>query len=506
MLKRLLLLLLIACSFQLTAQPDTDSVNLSSPYHTIKTHLWFLQANEKYDAEKSAQVFSNTIENNTQKAIQLKQILDGKGLRVAMSQLPRTNDYRDSLAKENIYVLYPNELPEVYLEKKGKEWFYSDETVRAIPRLHQSVYPFGTDWLVNLMPYSDRYQLFGLYVWQYIGIGILLFIVFLVHQLTTFLFRMLIRRILKTRFNNLILDKELILKISKLVSYILMIWILIRLLPILQFSIDGVLGAMTVLKVMRTVFIVLLGFKLVNLMELISKRITEKTENTLDDQIVPILTQTFNIVIATIGIVFALNVLNVNITALIAGISIGGLALALAAQETVKNLIGSMMIFVDRPFQIGDYISTNTGAGTVEEVGFRSTRIRTPLNSVMTIPNGILANKAIDNLGLRIYRRYQTLLNLTYNTPPKTIDKFVEGIRAIIAEHPKTKEEGNAVYFGNMSASSLDISVSIYFEVAGFDEEIVARQEILLAILSLAEKENVNFAYPSTSVYIEKNG
>ena len=506
MKQRFLLILFVFCAFQLTAQPDIDSVNLSSPYHTIQTHLWFLQANEHYDAEKASQVFSNKVANKEKKAIQLKQILDGKGLRVAMSQLPRDNDYRDSLAKEHIYVIYPGTLPEIYLEKKGEEWFYSDETVRAIARLHRSVYPFGTDWLVNLMPYSDRYQLFGLHVWQYIGIGILLLLVFLVHQLTTFLFRMFIRRMLKTRFNNLILDKELILKISKLVSYILMIWILIRLFPILQFSIDAGLSVMTVLKVMRTVFIVLLGFKIVDLMELVSKRITEKTENTLDDQIVPILKQTFNIVIATIGIIFALNLLDVNITALIAGISIGGLALALAAQETVKNLIGSMMIFIDRPFQIGDYISTNDASGTVEEVGFRSTRIRTAQNSLMTIPNGALANKAIDNLGLRIYRRYQTALNLTYDTAPETIEKFVQGVRDIIEKHPKTRKEAQAVYFSGMSASSLDISVSIYFEVPGYAEEMTAKQEILLEILALAKKEGVDFAFPSTSVYIEKKG
>ncbi len=125
----LLLLLFPILAF---AQNQPDTVNLSSPYHTIRTYLIFLETGKSYQPEKSAAAFSKNIENAQQYAIKLKQIFDGKGLVIPLSQLPRNENFRDSTANENIYVLFPKLLPEIYLEKKGNEWVYSDETVTAI--------------------------------------------------------------------------------------------------------------------------------------------------------------------------------------------------------------------------------------------------------------------------------------------------------------------------------------------------------------------------------------
>ena len=184
--------------------------------------------------------------------------------------------------------------------------------------------------------------------------------------------------------------------------------------------------------------------------------------------------------------------------------STGGLALALAAQETVKNLIGSLMIFIDKPFQIGDLVTAGAVTGTIEMVGFRSTRIRTPENSVTTVPNGSLANMVVNNLGMRVYRRYKTDLSLTYSTSPEQIKAFIEGVKAIIASKEGVKTEGNQVVFNNMSASSLDVMLIVYFEVKTWDEELQLTQQILLEILQLAKELNVDFAFPSTSIYMEK--
>jgi MscS family membrane protein len=393
-------------------------------------------------------------------------------------------------------------LPEVYVEKVGNQWLYSEETMNAIAKLHREVYPFGTDVLINLIPKGGQSKVLGIKIWQIVGILGLLIVVFLIHKITTYLFRLLLRRLLKTRAKAAILDPKLIFSIARLSSIILMVWILIRLLPILQFPVEIVSTIIIGLRIMRTVFVILLGFKLVDLLALYVKRATDKTENTLDNQIVPIIRQSLDIIIGVIGVIVILNYLKVNVTALIAGISIGGLALALAAQETVKNLIGSVMIFIDRPFQIGDYIVTKSASGTVEEVGFRSTRIRSAENSVLTIPNGTLANMVIDNFGLRVYRRYKTDLTLTYNTSSENITAFVEGIKTIIAEHPKTRKEGFQVHFNNLSASSLDILLIVYFQVADWTEELESRQDLLLSILKLAKEIGVEFAYPTTSVHL----
>ena len=502
---RLISILFLLLPILSIAQNEADTANLSSPYHTIHTHLWFLQPIKgQYQVNEAAKTLPLGTENIEQRTIQLKQILDGKGLRVQMSQLPRSADYRDTLAKENIYVLFPKELPEVYLEKIGEEWKYSEETIEAIPKLHKSVYPFGTDALISWIPQSDHYQFLGLKMWQYIGILILLLASWLLHQLMTWFFRLIIRRILNTRLKKIIVDKKLILQMARLASYIFIVWMLMRMLPIIQLKIEIAVNLMIGLKVIRTVFGVLLGFKIVEIINLISRRMTERTENTMDDQILPIVKQTLNIIIGTIGAIVALNLLDVNVTALIAGISIGGLALALAAQDTVKNLIGSVMIFIDRPFQIGDYIAAGGVTGVVEEVGFRSTRIRTPEHSITTIPNGNLINIAINNLGLRVYRRYNATFNLTYNTTPEQIEAFVEGIKKIIEEHPKTRKDGSQVHFNQMAASSLDVMLVVYYEVLSWTEELETTQDLLLSVLKLAKEIGVDFAFPTTSVYIEK--
>ncbi len=356
--------------------------------------------------------------------------------------------------------------------------------------------------MIGWLPKNQQFEILGLQLWQIIGMLGLIFFVYLVHKLTTHLFRLLLRRLIKTRLSTVLIEPKLIFKTARLSSIVVMTWILIRLIPILQFPVEIVSAVIVALKIMRTVFVILLGFKLVDLLTLYVKKVAKNTESSLDNQVMPIIRQTLDIVIGVIGLFFILNYLKVNVTALIAGISIGGLAIALAAQETVKNLIGSLMIFVDRPFQLGDYIVTSAVSGTIEEVGFRSTRIRTPDNSVLTVPNGSLANMPIDNMGLRVFRRYKKFLNITYDTTPDKITAFVEGIRQIIMEQEHTRKEAFQVHLNNLSASALDVQVIVFFAVATYDEELKARQEFLLAVLKLAKELGVEFAYPTTSVHL----
>ena len=142
-----------------------------------------------------------------------------------------------------------------------------------------------------------------------------------------------------------------------------------------------------------------------------------QTQNTMDDQLVPIIRKSLRVFVITFGTLAILQSLNLSIFPLLTGLSIGGLAFALAAQDTIKNFFGSVMIFLDKPFQIGHWITTDGIDGTVEEVGLRSTRIRTFSNSLVTVPNGKLADATINNHGLRVYRRFYTTLSINYDTP-----------------------------------------------------------------------------------------
>jgi MscS family membrane protein len=232
--------------------------------------------------------------------------------------------------------------------------------------------------------------------------------------------------------------------------------------------------------------------------------LASKTESTLDDQLVPLIRKTLKALVIIVGTLFVLrDGLNFDILPFLTGISIGGVAIALAAQDTIKNFFGSVMIFIDKPFQVGDWVTSGEIDGTVEEVGFRSTRIRTFRNSVMYVPNGKIADAVVDNHGLRQYRRFFTTLTITYDTPPELIEEFVKGLQEIVLAHPKTRKDYFNIFFNNLSAYSQDVMFYIFFEVPTWPEELKARHEILLQIVKLAKALGVRFAFPTQTLHME---
>ena len=158
---------------------------------------------------------------------------------------------------------------------------------------------------------------------------------------------------------------------------------------------------------------------------------------------------------------------------------------------------------LERPIRVGDAIEVDGLYGTVEEVGFRSSRVRTFRNSLVYVPNGKLADSTVDNHRLRKYRRFYTKIALTYDTPPSLIETYVEGLRKIIQNHPHTNKENYHVYFNDMNSSSLDIMFYIFFSVPTWGEELKARHEVLMEIMKLAEKLGVNFAFPTQTLHVE---
>ena len=199
-----------------------------------------------------------------------------------------------------------------------------------------------------------------------------------------------------------------------------------------------------------------------------------------------------------------LNILGINTTALISGASIGCLALAFASQDTVKNLIGTFMIFLDKPFQIGDWIEAGSVVGTVEEVGFRSTRVRAADTSLFQIPNSTLSEMVVNNKGLRLYRRHRIKLGIRYDTPPELIEAFVDGIRKIIKAHPNTRSDAYNVEFTGFGDSALLILMNTYFLSLDWGVEQSSKHRLHITIVKLAKTLGVDFAFPSTTVMIEQ--
>lgn len=230
-----------------------------------------------------------------------------------------------------------------------------------------------------------------------------------------------------------------------------------------------------------------------------------KTESKVDDQLIPFAIDIAKVLTIVFGIVMILgNVFDVNVTALVTGLGIGGVAFALASKESLENLLGSFTIFFDKPFTVGDTVTLGGVTGTVEKVGFRSTRIRTFDKSVVTVPNKNIISTELDNLGARPVRRVKFNIGLTYDTSVENIKNIVDDIQKLIDEHPMTNQDGK-VRFLNFGASSLDIMVLYYVDSPDWEVLIDAKQKINFDIIDIVNKYKCEFAFPSTSVYIEKN-
>ncbi len=247
------------------------------------------------------------------------------------------------------------------------------------------------------------------------------------------------------------------------------------------------------------------AYRTVDVFEGLAREWAGKTEGKLDDQLVPMVGRVLKVTVVALGIVFVLQNQGVEVASLLAGLGIGGIAFALAAKDTVENLFGSLTIFLDRPFQIGDWIVVDgKWEGVVEEVGLRSTRIRSFGKSMISVPNAKVGNSPINNMGQRPFRRQTTTVGIEYGTPTAKIEQLVERMNAIVMEHPETWKGTCEIHFKDFGASSLDIMVYFFIEAPDWHRELQVRQGIFLDFMKAAEQLGIGFAFPSTSLYVEK--
>jgi MscS family membrane protein len=245
--------------------------------------------------------------------------------------------------------------------------------------------------------------------------------------------------------------------------------------------------------------------KVIDFIGLILNKRAEATENKMDDQLIPFIIEIAKIITYVFALVIIMgNIFEVNITALATGLGIGGLALAMASKESLENLLGSFTIFFDQPFTVGDIVTVGSVTGVVEKVGFRSTRIRTFDKSLVTVPNKKMIDAELDNLGLRPIRRVKFNIGLTYETAPEQIKAIVTDIQEMINLHEKTNQDGR-VRFQEFGSSSLDIMVMYFVDSPKWEDLINVKEDVNYKIMEIVKRHNSDFAFPSTTVYLQKN-
>lgn len=275
-----------------------------------------------------------------------------------------------------------------------------------------------------------------------------------------------------------------------------------NLVDVSEFGLKKIVSKGYSLVYVLAVFWILL--KVIDFVGLILFAKAEKTDNKMDDQLIPFIIEIAKILTYVFALFIIMgNVFDVNVTALATGLGIGGIALAMASKESLENLLGSFTIFFDRPFTVGDNVTVGSVTGTVEKVGFRSTRIRTFDKSMVTVPNKKMIDAELDNLGMRPVRRVKFNLGLTYDTTIEQIKAIVADIQDMINAHEKTDQEGK-VRFQEFGSSSLDILVIYYVDSPKWGDLIDVRQDINYKIMEIIKKHGSDFAFPSTTVYLQQ--
>lgn len=220
---------------------------------------------------------------------------------------------------------------------------------------------------------------------------------------------------------------------------------------------------------------------------------------------VPIGRRTLRIVLLAVATLAVLDSIGFDVTALVAGLGLGGLAIALAAQKTLENVFGGFMLLADRPVAVGDFCRFGDRVGTVEEIGMRSTRVRTLDRTIVTIPNAQFSTFQLENFAKRDNVRLHTVLGLRYETTPDQLRFVLAGLRSLLLEHSRVSADPARVRFVGFGAHSLDLEVFAYVTTGDWNEFLAIREDIYLRMMQVVEEAGSGFAFPSQTLYVGKD-
>ncbi len=244
------------------------------------------------------------------------------------------------------------------------------------------------------------------------------------------------------------------------------------------------------------------GLRLVDVASGALARLSDRTESKLDDQLIPLLRKTVKVAIVTVVAIMVIQNLGYSVTSLLASLGVGGLALALAAKDTIANVFGSLVVFTDRPFQVGDWVEVAGIEGTVEEVGFRTTHIRRFDKSGVTVPNSTFSSNPIINHSRRPIRRIKMTLGLSYQTTAGQMREFLKELRALIGNHPDIDQGFNFVYLTEFGDSSLNLQLYCFTRSTVWTDFLAAQENLMLSIMDMVEEHGLEIAFPTRTLYL----
>ncbi len=468
---------------------DVFDCNLSSPYNTIITHLGFLKEGNYYP-EIAAETFSQ--EHRSQKeaaelAIWLQQLLQKNKVNIDLSQVPKNEQYVDPAAKYHRYQL-TQVFPEIYLVKVKDKWIYSEETAKSIPALlAEQSYPLGIKKLQKILPNSFRKEILGLYLWQYLLLPILILLIVSIRRTIIYILEKFLPLFSKHK------NSSQVRLIKSIISLLITLLISIGVLPMAQLSATVEQLATRLLKGASLLSTTVLCYQWVSVLVPHTRKKHTKKIKQLNLQLMMLAQPFMKVLVVLTGILLTLKALNFEISNLLTGISIGGIGFALASQDTIKNFFGTLAIFVDHPFGVGDTIVTGSIKGKVEEIGLRATRIRTHRQSIIYVPNAKLIDTHIDNHGLQNYQRFDVHIAIAYKTTPVMIEAFMEGLRETKTQHHYILEDDKRhICLESVSDATLKILFCVHLNAPNQVQNQQYKDAILDDITKLAKRLGIH--------------
>lgn len=337
--------------------------------------------------------------------------------------------------------------------------------------------------------------------WQWLGLLALVFVGVVFERVAAAVLRRLAGR--ATRHERVRLEEGALTPVVRPFGVMVTWWVFVALLPVLDLQNEDVESALHFVgSLILGVAGVVAAWRSVDLLGDYLHARAQRTQNMFDDMLVPLLQRTLKIFVVLVGVGYVASKATDDLWKIVAGASIGTAVLAFAFRDSLENFFGTFTVLLDKPFQLGDWITVEGVDGTVESVGFRSTRVRTFHNSLTSVPNRHFISAKVDNWGARQYRRVTTKLGVSYATPPEKLEAFCEGVREVIRRHPYTRKDYYHVYFNDYGESSLQILLYCFLETPDWAMELRERHRLMADILRVAEKLGVEFAFPTRTLHL----
>jgi len=386
----------------------------------------------------------------------------------------------------------------VKLGERGSVWLFSKETLREVPDLFKGVSLASVEDKLPAFLTEQKIARIPLFEWliALVGLPLVYVLTSLLDRLfSPFVGRMWSRLRRKPDSKSLhIVPKPLRLLLLALAIRWMVAYLDLSLLTRQFWS-----GVASVITIATCVWFVLL---LNAWGEDLSRRRLERRGVFGAVSVLRLIRRTVDLLALVGGVLILLSHFNLNVTAALAGLGVGGIAIALAAQKTLENVIGGISIIADRVVRVGDFVKVGAAMGTIEDIGLRSTRIRTLDRSVISIPNGQISNERLEDLSSRDKFWLHPILNLRYETTAGQMRSVLEAIRSLLLTHPRVQPDSIRVRFLRFSSSSLDVEVFAYISVPDFSDFLEIQEKLLLRIMDAVQAAGTRMAFPSQTTYL----